>query len=118
MKKMKLNKELNLLMVVDENLLNLPAIEIYSSREDSNHFMRRLQQRAISWNMIELAIAYGNFQYYSKALTWTLLDKNLQWTPYRKFVDKLRGLRIIANYRSSQNSIKLSTAYWAYDLRK
>ena len=115
---MKFAKALNQLVEVDENILSLPPITIYSNHKDSNHFLRRLQQRAINWNMIELAIAYGNFQYYSKALTWTLLDKNLQWTPYKKFADKLRGLRIIADYRSSQNSIQLSTAYWAYDLRK
>jgi hypothetical protein len=115
---MKLNKKLYRLTQLDRKVQNLPSIKVYSRAKDSNHFVRRLQQRAISWNMIKLAIAHGEFQYHSHAKTWTLLDKNLQFTPYRKYIDKLRGLRIIALNNSSQNILLLTTAYWSYDLKK
>lgn len=68
--------------------------------------------------MIQLAIAYGKFKYHSHAKTWTLLDRSLIYTPYARFIDKLRGLRIIATNYSSDDTLRLSTAYWAYDLRR
>jgi hypothetical protein len=115
---MNFQKKLSQLISYDDVIKTLPQVEIYYSLKDCNHFHRRLQQRAISWDMIKLAIAYGKFQYFSHAKTWTLLDKNLTYTPYFRFVDKLRGLRIIANNYSSDETLKLSTAYWAYDLRR
>jgi hypothetical protein len=77
-----------------------------------------MQQRAISWDMVKLAIAYGRFEYFSQAETWTLLDKSLVYTPYIGFVDRLRGLRIIAANYSFNENFKIITAYWAYDLRR
>ncbi|ACB51537.1 hypothetical protein cce_2187 [Crocosphaera subtropica ATCC 51142] len=115
---MNFQKQLSQLIRSDELIDNLPPIDIFSSAKDHNHLERRLQQRAINWDMIKLTIAYGKFQYYSQAKTWTLLDKNLKYTPYQKFIDKLRGLRIIAANYASDSSLRLSTAYWTYDLRR
>lgn len=115
---MKFQKRLHQLIIKDEAIANLPKIEIFSSVKDYNHFNRRLQQRAINWDMIQLAIAYGKFKYHSQAQTWTLLDKSLKYTSYAIFIDKLRGLRIIATNFSLDDSLRLSTAYWTYDLRK
>jgi hypothetical protein len=117
-KPMKFQKHLHQLTSCDEAIANLPQIDIFSSARDLNHFNRRLQQRAINWDMIRLALAYGKFQYHSQAQTWTLLDKSLKYTPYARFIDKLRGLRIIATNFSLDDSLRLSTAYWTYDLRK
>ena len=115
---MKFQKQLRQLVSCDDTINNLPQVEIFCYAKDFNHFNRRLQQRAINWDMIKLAIAYGKFQYYSQAQTWTLLDRSLIYTPYARFVDKLRGLRIIANNYVCEDTLKLSTAYWAYDLRR
>lgn len=115
---MKFQKELSQLISSDDMINNLPRIEIFCCAKDHNHFNRRLQQRAINWDMIKLAIAYGKFQYHSQARTWTLLDKSLKSTPYERYIDKLRGLRIIAANYSFDDTLKLSTAYWAYDLRR
>jgi hypothetical protein len=115
---MKFQKQLHQIISSDEIIQNLPKIDIFSSAKDQNHFDRRLQQRAINWDMIKLALAYGKFQYHSQAQTWTLLDKSLKHTPYARFIDKLRGLRIIATNFSLDDSLRLSTAYWTYDLRK
>jgi hypothetical protein len=115
---MKFQTQLSQLISRDDSIYNLPQVEIFYSAKDHNHFNRRLQQRAINWDMIKLAIAYGKFQYYSHAQTWTLLDRSLIYTPYARFIDKLRGLRIIANNYSSDQTLKLSTAYWVYDLRR
>ncbi|MEL6439842.1 MAG: DUF4258 domain-containing protein [Cyanobacteria bacterium J06621_8] len=115
---MKFQKQLHQIISSDEIVQNLPEIDIFYSAKDLNHFNRRLQQRAINWDMIKLAIAYGKFEYFSQAQTWTLLDKNLKHTPYSRFIDKLRGLRIIAPIKTSDGTLKLCTAYWSYDLRK
>lgn len=115
---MKFQKQLSQIVSFDDIINNLPQVEIFSSVKDPNHLNRRLQQRAINWDMIKLTLAYGKFQYYSQAQTWTLLDKSLKFTPYERFIDKLRGLRIIATNYSFDDTLKLSTAYWAYDLRK
>lgn len=115
---MKFQKQLNQLINSDDIIKTLPSIEAFCSAKDHNHLNRRLQQRAINLDMIKLAIAYGKLQYHSGAITWTLLDKSLQDTPYARFIDKLRGLRIIAANYSSDSTLKLSTAYWAYDLRR
>ncbi|HBE17143.1 MAG TPA: hypothetical protein DEG17_23815 [Cyanobacteria bacterium UBA11149] len=115
---MKFQKQLSQLISTDDIIKTLPRIEAFCSAKDHNHLNRRLQQRAISWDMIKLALAYGKQQYHSGATTWTLLDKSLEYTPYARFIDKLRGLRIIAANYSSDNTLKLSTAYWAYDLRR
>jgi hypothetical protein len=115
---MKFQKQLNQLVSCDRTINNLPQIKIHSLSKDRNHFSRRLQQRAINWDMVKLAIAYGRLEHFSQAYTWTLLDRNLLHTPYAKFIDKLRGLRIIATRHSDDCTIRLSTAYWAYSLRK
>lgn len=115
---MKFQKQLHQIASSDEIVQSLPPIDIFFSAKDHNHFDRRLQQRAINWDMIKLAIAYGQFEYFSQAKTWTLLDKNLIYTPYAKFIDKLRGLRIIATNFSLDDTLRLSTAYWTYELRK
>jgi hypothetical protein len=112
------HKQLNQLVSSDDIINHLPEVEIFCSAKDQNHLLRRLQQRAINWDMIGLAIAYGKFQHYSQAQTWTLLDRSLIHTPYARFIDKLRGLRIIAANYSSDDTLRVSTAYWAYDLRR
>ena len=115
---MKFQKQLSQLINSDDIIKTLPQIEIFYCTKDHNHFNRRLQQRAINWDMIKLAIAYGKFKYHCYAKTWTLLYQNLQFTAYEKFINRLKRLRIIAaNYYEDEN-IKLSTAYWAYDLRR
>jgi hypothetical protein len=115
---MKFQKQLIQLTNSDDIVKALPPIEAFCLAKDHDHVNRRLQQRAISWSMIKLALAYGKRQYHSGAMTWTLLDKSLQYTPYARFIDKLRGLRIIAVNYSSDHILKISTAYWTYDLRR
>jgi hypothetical protein len=115
---MKFQTQLSHLIISDDIIRNLPQLEIFTSAKDPNHLNRRLQQRAINWDMIQLAIAYGKFQYHSQAQTWTLLDKSLHFTPYTRFIDKLRGLRIIATNNPVDSKLKLTTAYWVFDLRR
>ncbi len=43
---------------------------------------------------------------------------DLRFTPYEKFMDKLRGLRIIAENNPLYDTLQLSTAYWVFDLQK
>ncbi|WP_373539754.1 DUF4258 domain-containing protein [Chamaesiphon sp.] len=115
---MKFQKQLSQIVNSDDSIADSPDIKIFSYSKDCNHFSRRLQQRAINWDMIRVAIAYGKFQYYAHTQTWTLLDKNLHFTPYERFIDRLRGLRIIANQYPDDDSLRPVTAYWKYDLRR
>lgn len=114
---MKQSKYLERLIQFDRKVANLPNLESWINHKDKNHLFRRLQQRAIDWNMIKLVIAYGRHQYWGGAQSWTLLDKNLKSTPYEKLTDRLRGLRIIAEVDDSEDTLRVSTAYWVYDLR-
>jgi hypothetical protein len=115
---MKFQTQLSQAISRDDVIDSLPEVNIYHSAKDRNHLSRRLQQRAINWDAIRIAIAYGNFQYFSQAQTWTLLDRSLVHSPYARFIDKLRGLRIIANNYTCGDTIELITAYWVYDLRR
>lgn len=112
---MKLAHELHQLLIDDSKTDSLPEFFLSGSVSDPNHTKRRMQQRAISTDMIELALLYGKQEYYSNAKTYTLLDKTLRNTPYQRFVDKLRGLRVIA--LETARGLKVTSVYWAWDLR-
>ncbi len=112
---MKLTHELHQLLTDDSRTDSLPEFFLSGSISDPNHTKRRMQQRAISTDMIELALLYGKQEYYSHAKTYTILDKTLKNTPYQRFVDKLRGLRVIA--LETARGLKVTSVYWAWNLR-
>lgn len=112
---MKLATELHQLLTDDTKVERLPDFFLAGTITDPNHTKRRMQQRAISTDMIELALLYGKKEYCSNAKTFTILDKTLRHTPYRKFIDKLRGLRVIA--LETARGLKVTSVYWAWDLR-
>lgn len=112
---MKLANELHQLLTDDTKVETLPNFFLSGTTTDPDHTKRRMQQRAISTDMIELALLYGKQEYHSRAKTYTILDKTLKHTPYSKFIDKLRGLRVIA--LETARELQVTSVYWAWDLR-
>ena len=114
---MKLKKVLQSLVERDSKIAHIPQFILGGTDLDLNHTQRRMQQRAISSNMISVALAYGKNEFHSKAKTWTLLDKCLKNTPYESLTEHLRGLRVIGGLDSLQEQIFITTVYWSFDLR-
>ncbi|NJM76623.1 MAG: DUF4258 domain-containing protein [Acaryochloridaceae cyanobacterium RU_4_10] len=112
---MRLVQQIRQLLGQDSNLSTLPNFFLSGTASDPNHTTRRMQQRAIAIEMIEVALLYGKCERCSQATTYTLLDKTLRKTPYEKFLDKLRGLRVIA--QECPNGLEVTSVYWAWDLR-
>lgn len=105
-----MNHQLSLLLQNDLNIQKLGCITTVHNPKDFNHLERRQQQRAISLPMIKIALVYGSRQFSYGALTYTLTDKNLQKTPYQRFTDVLRGLRVVCVHGLPNPEIM--TAYW------
>jgi Domain of unknown function (DUF4258) len=112
---MKLVQQLQSLLHQDTKKTQLPSFCLIGSSHDPNHAQRRMQQRAISEEMITVALLYGKQEYHTRAKTFTILDRTLKNTPYQKFIDKLRGLRVIAT--ETAEGLKVTSVYWAWDLR-
>ncbi|NEO57862.1 MAG: hypothetical protein F6K54_35310 [Okeania sp. SIO3B5] len=107
---MNMNHQLSLVLQNDKNIQKLGCISAVHNPKDSNHLERRQQQRAISLSMMKVAIIYGNRQFSYGAVTYTLTDKNLRITPYKRFIDVLRGLRVVCVQGFPEP--KIMTAYW------
>ena len=105
-----MNNQLNLLLQNDLNIQKLGCITAVHNPKDTNHLERRQQQRAISLPMIKVALVYGSRQFSYGALTYTLTDKDLRKTPYQRFTDVLRGLRVVCV--NGLPDPKIMTAYW------
>jgi hypothetical protein len=112
---MKFSQQIRQLLGQDSSLSTLPNFILSGSSDDPTHTARRMQQRAIAIEMIEVALLYGKCEQHSHAITYTLLDKTLRKTPYEKFLDKLRGLRVIA--QECPSGLEVTSVYWAWDLR-
>jgi hypothetical protein len=112
---MGLTQQIRQLLGQDSNLSNLPKFVLSGSPADPDHTTRRMQQRAIAIEMIEVALLYGKCEQCNHATTYTILNKTLRKTPYEKFVDKLRGLRVIA--QEGPIALEVTSVYWAWDLR-
>lgn len=113
---MKFSKTLHSLVQQDPKIVAIPEFVIAGTYHDKNHTQRRMQQRAINVNMIRVAIAYGKYQFHSKARTWTVLDKSLRNTVYERAIDRLRGLRIIAPIHKEEECLFITTVYWDFKL--
>ncbi|MDJ0555670.1 MAG: DUF4258 domain-containing protein [Microcoleaceae cyanobacterium MO_207.B10] len=105
-----MNHQLSLVLQNDLNIEKLGSISAVHNPKDTNHLERRQQQRAISLAMIKVALVYGRRQFSYGALTYTLTDKDLLRTPYQRFTDVLRGLRVVCV--NGLPNPKIMTAYW------
>ena len=102
-------KQIATLIKQDPKVQAINNIVAWNSDKDPDHLKRRQQQRAISEEMIKVALAYGDKKYHRGAALYTLTDRKLAKSPYAKYTQELRGLTIVCNAKST---LDISTAYW------
>ncbi len=84
--------------------------------KDTNHVIRKQQQRAINIEMIQLALNYGIKKYTYEHLSYTITDKCLSNTIYYKHINKLRGLCVVGYWQ--KDSFHIITTYWNFTIKK
>ena len=109
-------KQLSLIVESDINQDKIGTLRIAPKHKDSNHVQRRQQQRAISNAMIQVALMYGCKHYNKGAVIYTLTDRILRQTPYFRFTDTLRGLRVVCQNQLPE--FQLLTAYWHEETKR
>lgn len=93
-----------------------PKWEPLIFNRDPQHLEIGMQNRAITPQMIDIALMYGVKSHIRGATSRTITDRSLRNTPYEKFTDELRGLRLICH--EGGDVVRISTAYWADDVKK
>lgn len=109
---MKTKKQINQIFQSDENKYQVGTLKHKFSFQDPEHTQRRKQQRGIDDNMIKIALLYGEQEFHHHYRRVTILDKNLRHTIYAKFIDKLRGLRVI--WRGELTNPEIITVCWNF----
>jgi hypothetical protein len=109
---MNTQKQLNQIFQSDENKYKVGSLKQKVSFQDPDHTQRRKQQRAINETMMKIALLYGEKDFHGNDIRVTILDKNLRNTIYAKFIDKLRGLRVI--WKGELNNPEIITVYWDF----
>ncbi|BAZ82901.1 DUF4258 domain-containing protein [Sphaerospermopsis kisseleviana CS-549] len=109
---MNTQKQLNQIFQSDENKYKVGSLKQKVSFQDPDHTQRRKQQRAINETMMKIALLYGEKDFHGNDIRVTILDKNLRNTIYAKFMDKLRGLRVI--WKGELNNPEIITVYWDF----
>lgn len=107
---MNTHKKLTQIFQSDEKKCKLGTLTAKFNPKDHNHTARRKQQRAINETMIKIAILYGKKDFHRQGIRFTILDKNLHNTIYAKFIDELRGLRVIC--KGELSNAEIITVYW------
>jgi hypothetical protein len=114
---MNTHKQIQQIAATDDLLDQAIAYTPICKSKDLNHLERRQQQRAISNDMIRVAIAYGQQRFDRHgAIIYILSDRKLQCSPYAKFTDALRGLQVICLHNSPD--IQILTTYWNFDTKR
>jgi hypothetical protein len=111
-------QELNILVDLDNNII-LKQLKFFENNKDDLHVIRKQQQRAISKNMILIALNYGIKNRSFQDTTYTITDRCLINTKYEKYLSKLRGLTIVGNWTEEQkdNYFVIITCYWNYKVK-
>jgi len=80
----------------------------------TRHSATRAQQRAISDQAIDIALAHhGRRQHTHGDLSYTLDDRSLRHTPYARLADRLRGLTVVLTREGTIKTVK-----WTYAIRR
>ena len=85
------------------------------SNHDPLHIIRKQQQRAITKIAMEICLAYGKKKRAIKAWNYTLTDRSLKDTIYKKYINNLRGLTIIGNWE--EDVFYIITSYWDFHIK-
>ena len=112
---MKVQVELNNL-VTNDRLIRSDCLYYVQNLKDPLHILRKKQQRAISDEMILIAIFYGLKKRTYQDWSYTITDRSLRGTPYEKFLDRLRGLTVIGNWEDKE--FHMITSYWDFIVKQ
>ena len=114
---MNTHKQIQQIAANDDRLTSKVDFTPICKSKDLNHLQRRQQQRAISNDMIQIAIAYGQKRFdHHGATVYTLSDRLLKYSPYAKFTNALRGLQVICIH--NLNSYQILTTYWNFTTKR
>jgi hypothetical protein len=114
---MNTHKQIQQIAATDDQLDPAIALTPIRKPKDLNHLECRQQQRAISNDMIRVAIAYGQKHFdHRGAIVYTLSDRLLKHSPYAKFTNALRGLQVICF--QNLNSYQILTTYWNFTTKR
>lgn len=91
-------------------------LRVVRKGKDPFHLERRKETRAICDEAIYIALLYGNYKLDRKAPTYILLDRCLIGTPYEKYLDTLRGLKVVC--LRTDRHLAVLTALWYEKYRK
>lgn len=112
---MNTHKEISRIFQSDSNRTKIQSLTLARPQKDLDHVSRRQQQRAISDEMLRIALLYGRKTYNRGAVIYTLSDRTLEKTPYLKFTHTLRGLRVICKQGVPYPLVL--TAYWHHETK-
>lgn len=110
------HKQLQQLLGRDQERWKLGQLQRANRDYDQNHLERRQQQRGIDDAMIAITLLHGKRHFYKGASIYTLTDRCLIRTAYEKFIDSLRGLRVVCLAEPPDPIIL--TAYWHYTTKR
>ena len=114
---MNTHKQIQQIAANDDLLASKVDFTPICKAKDLNHLQRRQQQRAITNDMIQIAIAYGQERYDQRGATiYTLRDRQLKYSPYAKFTNALRGLQVICVL--GQPMLRVITTCWHFETKK
>ncbi|MFN5398279.1 MAG: hypothetical protein ACK5RE_06310 [Pseudanabaena sp.] len=114
---MNTHKQIQQIAVNDDRLTSKVDFTPICKAKDLNHLQRRQQQRAITNEMMQIAIAYGQKHYDHRGATiYTLRDRQLKYSPYAKLASYLRGLQVICT--SEEPILRVVTTYWNFDAKQ
>ena len=88
---MNTHKQIQQIAATDDRLTSKVDSTTICKSKHLNHLQRRQQQRAITNDMIQIAIAYGQKRFDHHGSTIYTLSDRLLKSPYAKFTNALRG---------------------------
>jgi hypothetical protein len=113
------SQSLDLLVGSDKNII-LKQLKYFENIKDKFHVERKQQQRAISLNMVLIALNYGDKKRSFQDVIYSLNDRCLLNTPYEKYLSKLRGLTIVGNWEYNEYkdlTFIIITCFWNYTIK-
>lgn len=111
-----LNTMLSIHKLVEQDIrANSVQLVHINKDKDPSHVERRQQQRAISDELAQVALAYGTARWDRGSQIKTLNDRNLKKTIYQKYISKLRGLSVV--YKEENSIYHLTTVCWNYNVK-
>jgi len=103
-------------LISEDQKIDTDCLCYVVNEKDPLHVQRKKQQRAISTNMILIALFYGIKKRTYQDLAYTITDRSLYGTYYEKYICNLRGLTVIGNWKD--NEFYITTSFWNFVVKQ